>query len=86
MNRHIASAFLVLSLAAFAGCGQKPGPTPTPTEGKVNAGSTVAGSSSDVPTGQANAEDPKTQTNSGRPDSAKDLKPGTDGNTNSPTN
>ena len=80
------SSLLLLALAVLAACAPKPGPTTTPTEGAINSGSTTTGSTSDVPTGQANAEDPKTGTNTGRPDSAKDLKPGTDGNTNSSTN
>jgi hypothetical protein len=38
----------------------------------------------DRPAGAADAEDPETQTNTGRPDGPKDLQPGTDGNTNPP--
>ncbi|MFO1503248.1 MAG: hypothetical protein U1F39_05465 [Steroidobacteraceae bacterium] len=71
MNRAVRLVVMAGTLA-MAACAKKPGPTPTPAEGR--------GSTSDIPTGQANVEDPKTQTNTGRPDSQADLKPGTDGN------
>ena len=78
------TALALMGLVALSACGQRPESTPTPTGGEVNAGSTLDRSTSDTPAGQADAEDPKTGTNSARPDSPKDLKPGTDGNTNPP--
>lgn len=71
-------------LVALAACGQRSEPAATPADSKINAGATVPGATTGRPAGQADAEDPKTQTNSGRPDAPEDLKPGTDGNPNLP--
>lgn len=73
MKRTTALVWLVMGLASLAGCDKTPGASPA----SANPPAT-----SETPTGQKDAEDPKTQTNTGRPDSPKDLKPGTDGNTN----
>ena len=75
---------VLLGLVTLSACGQRPDPTVAPSDAKVNADSTVTESPTDTPTGRADAEDPKTGTNSGRPDAPQDLKPGTDGNTNPP--
>lgn len=72
------------ALIALCACGQQPEPAAPPADSKVNAGASVPGSTTGRPAGQADAEDPKTQTNSGRPDAPEDLKPGTDGNPNLP--
>jgi hypothetical protein len=74
----------VLGLFTLAGCGQRPDPAPAPAGPQQNAASTLNESTSNTPTGRADTEDPKTQTNSGRPDGPKDLQPGTDGNTHPP--
>jgi hypothetical protein len=84
MNKALSLA--VIGLGALAACGQRPdpGPGPVSSDEKVNADSSVAESPSGTPPAQADAEDPKTGTNEARPDSPRDLKPGTDGNTNPP--
>jgi hypothetical protein len=80
-----AFTFALLGLVTLCGCGQRSdNPAATTSDGKVNAGSTVSESTSETPTGQANAEEPETGTNTGRPDAPKDLQPGTDGNTRPP--
>jgi len=80
-----ALALALVGLVTLSACGQRSDDTPVPADAKVNADSTLTQPTSDTPTGQANAEDPKTGTNTARPDSPKDLKPGTDGNTNPPS-
>ena len=79
-----ANALVLAGLVMLSACGQRTDTAAAPTDGKVNADSTSTESTSNTPTGQADAEKPQSGTNSGRPDAPKDLKPGTDGNTNPP--
>jgi len=83
MNKALALA--LLGIVALSACGNRPDPAPASADGKLNGASTVTGPAARSSAGQADAEDPKTGTNSERPDSPRDLKPGTDGNTNPPT-
>ncbi len=76
-------ALACLALFSLTACGQRSG-TPSTVEPKTNANATVTESSTQRPQGQADTENVATQSNSGRPDSPKDLAPGTDGNTNPP--
>jgi hypothetical protein len=82
MNTPLVLGFLSLDTRAAGGQGDES--TTVPADAKVNAGSAVTESTSDRPAGRADAEEPETGTNSGRPDAPRDLKPGTDGNTNPP--
>jgi hypothetical protein len=70
MKKSPTFVLLVIAISAAAACGQKAPPTNS-QPGTVTAQSPA----------QSDVEDPKTGTNTGRPDSPKDLKPGTDGNT-----
>ena len=79
-----APALALIGLFTLVACGQRPDSAPAPSDGKVNADSAMSKSTSDTAVGRADAEDPATGTNTARPDSPKDLKPGTDGNTNPP--
>jgi hypothetical protein len=82
-----ALALAVTGLLALSACGERTEPpttTPDTSEGTLNPGTTLTEPVTDRPVGQADAEEPETGTNSGRPDAPRDLKPGTDGNTNPP--
>lgn len=79
MNK--ALPFLILGLVALAGCNDRREATPPASGDKVNANATVDPPPTGTPASRADAEDPATGTNSRRPDSPRDLKPGTDGNT-----
>lgn len=79
------SALALIGFFTLAACGQRTDYAPVPSDDKVNADSSMSKSTSDTAVGRADAEDPATGTNTARPDSPKDLKPGTDGNTNPPT-
>jgi hypothetical protein len=81
MNKSLALA--VVGLGALAACDQRSDPGPVSPDEKINADSSVTQAPA-TPPAQADAEDPKTGTNEARPDSPRDLKPGTDGNTNPP--
>jgi hypothetical protein len=73
MNKGFAIALLGL-ITLSAGCHPRPDSGPAPSAPNVNADSAAPKSGAD----------PKTGTNTGRPDAPKDLKPGTDGNTSPP--
>jgi hypothetical protein len=77
---------VVLTLAGLvlSACGQRSDPVPAQADEKLNAETTVTESTSDRPDGRADGEEPEAGTNTGRPDSPRDLQPGTDGNTNPP--
>lgn len=74
-----AAALALLAVVALSACGGRSDPAASDT--KVNANSPLA---QPAPPGQKDVEDPRTGTNSARPDSPKDLKPGTDGSANTP--
>ena len=73
MNGPVPTALLVAAVAALsAGCGEKPtAPPPTPEpQTSASVSSQTGGEKIDV-------EDPKAGLNTNRPDSIKDIKPGT---------
>jgi hypothetical protein len=74
----------LIAVLALAACSE-PGRPTTGANGTLNENSTLTQSTSDRPGGRADGEAPETGTNTGRPDSPRDLQPGTDGNTNPPT-
>jgi len=70
----------LLGLLALTACSERSAPDPVSSEGKLNGDATVPPATG-TPPARADAEDPATGTNSRRPDSPRDLQPGTDGNT-----
>jgi hypothetical protein len=66
MNRFMTAGILGMVLSVLGGCGEKPEPTP---------GSVPTTSGTDA--GRVDPEDPKAGLNTNRPDSMKDVKPGT---------
>ena len=73
MNK--AATLALLGLLTLTACGERTDSTGPAAPARPTSHTT---------TGQADVEDPKTGTNSARPDSPKDLKPGTDGSTAPP--
>ena len=66
MNRFIPTGVLVVSMALLGACGSGSTPPPaSPEPSNTNAG-------------RVDPEDPKAGTNTNRPDSIKDVKPGSD--------
>jgi len=80
MNR--ALPFALFGLVALAACGDRADTTttPAPANGQLNPDATVVQPGTGTPPARADAEDPDTGTNNRRPDSPRDLQPGTDGN------
>lgn len=70
-------AVALLGLVTLSACGQRTDSTMN-SDRKINGDSPVTDSAAPPP-GQKDVEDPRTGTNSARPDSPKDLRPGTDG-------
>lgn len=76
-------ALVLPGLLMLSACGNGTGSTSSPPQ-RINENASVTGTTSDRPAGRADTEDPETGTAFGRPDSPRDLEPGTDGNTNLP--
>jgi hypothetical protein len=68
-------------LVLVAGCGDHRDDSVGGATPKVNSNASLPQPATETPAPRADAEDPGTGTNSHRPDSPRDLQPGTDGNT-----
>jgi hypothetical protein len=66
MNRPVTAGILIIALGVLSGCGEKPEPTPSSIPTTTDTGSA-----------RVDPEDPKAGLNTNRPDSMKDVKPGT---------
>ncbi|MEO6080880.1 MAG: hypothetical protein ABIQ86_14085 [Steroidobacteraceae bacterium] len=71
MNRAITAAILLASLGTLVACAQKPDASSTSPAATPPPGPTQSAPQ------RVDPEDPKAGTNTNRPDSMKDVKPGT---------